>query len=52
MQINLTGFLESKTLGFMTELWKLLISAQDSLGGIPAKILEDRKEKLILVRNA
>ncbi|ORX89033.1 PWI domain-containing protein [Basidiobolus meristosporus CBS 931.73] len=46
MQINLTGFLESKTQGFVLELWKLLLSAQDSIGGIPGEFLEQKKEEL------
>ncbi|CAG8800610.1 1496_t:CDS:2, partial [Racocetra fulgida] len=29
MQINLTGFLERNAPIFVTELWKLLLSAQD-----------------------
>lgn len=46
MQINLTGFLESKTKLFITELWKLLLSAQNSVGGIPAEFIEQKKEEL------
>jgi serine/arginine repetitive matrix protein 1 len=46
MQIKLTGFLEAKTPEFMTELWTLLLSAQDSLGGIPKEFLEQKKLEL------
>ena len=34
MQINLTGFLEKNSPVFMLELWKLLLEAQNSPGGI------------------
>lgn len=46
MQINLTGFLESKTADFMLELWKLLLSAQESVGGIPAIFVEQKKAEM------
>ncbi|KAI8350935.1 SR-rich pre-mRNA splicing activator [Choanephora cucurbitarum] len=46
MQINLTGFLESKTQVFIKELWNLLLSAQNSVGGIPAIFIEQKKEEL------
>jgi hypothetical protein len=47
MQILLTGFLNGKNARiFMSELWELLISAQDSLSGIPEKFLELKKEEL------
>jgi hypothetical protein len=46
MQINLTGFLESNTKKFITELWNLLLSAQNSVGGIPAIFIEQKKEEL------
>ena len=46
MQINLTGFLNGKnTQIFMQELWELLASAQDNVGGIPTIFLEQRKRK-------
>ncbi|CAO3650756.1 unnamed protein product [Cunninghamella blakesleeana] len=48
MQINLTGFLEKDTAQFMLDLWKLLISAQDSVGGIPKEFIEQKKEELRL----
>ncbi|KAI9478409.1 MAG: PWI domain-containing protein [Benjaminiella poitrasii] len=46
MQINLTGFLENKTKDFLSELWNLLLSAQNSVGGIPAQFIEQKKEEL------
>lgn len=46
MQVNLTGFLESKTPKFMYELWKLLLSAQEGIGGIPAEMLEAKRKEL------
>eukprot|EP00124_Ichthyophonus_hoferi_P000914 Ihof_evm23s39 gene=Ihof_evmTU23s39 len=46
MQINLTGFLESKTKVFMKELWCLFISAQKSPHGIPEQFLDKKKEEL------
>ncbi|CAH7684297.1 expressed protein [Phakopsora pachyrhizi] len=46
MQINLTGFLESKTGPFMSELWALLISAQDSPLKVPALFIEQKKEEM------
>ena len=47
MQINLTGFLNAKNARqFMCELWDLLLSAMDNIGGIPAKFLEQKKEEI------
>ena len=46
MQISLTGFLESQTATFMSELWTLLLSAQDSPGGIPAIFVQRKKEEM------
>ena len=47
MQINLTGFLNARNARqFMTELWVLLLSAQDNIGGIPAKFMEQKKEEI------
>lgn len=50
VQIQLTGFLEGKTAEFMSELWELLISAQDSPGGVPKRFVEEKKEELRLKR--
>ena len=47
MQINLTGFLNGKNARiFMQELWELLASAQDNVGGIPTIFLEQKKEEI------
>ncbi|WFD32341.1 hypothetical protein MSPP1_003386 [Malassezia sp. CBS 17886] len=46
MQIYLTGFLEGKTRLFMTELWRLLVSAQRSVGGIPRAFVEQKKREM------
>jgi hypothetical protein len=46
MQINLTGFLESKTPAFMSSLWALLLEAQDSPAGVPASFVQEKKEEL------
>ncbi|CAG8623107.1 16876_t:CDS:10, partial [Gigaspora margarita] len=46
MQINLTGFLERNAPIFVTELWKLLLSAQDCESGIPAIFLEQKMEEI------
>ncbi len=47
MQINLTGFLNQKNARtFVTELWDLLSSAMDNIGGIPAKFVEEKKQEI------
>ncbi|KNC79627.1 hypothetical protein, variant [Sphaeroforma arctica JP610] len=46
MQINLTGFMESKTKIFMKELWTHLISAQNSPHGIPQEFLERKAQEM------
>ncbi|PVV02451.1 hypothetical protein BB560_003092 [Smittium megazygosporum] len=46
MQINLTGFLESKTSAFMEELWKTLLSAQNGVQGIPREFIESKKQEM------
>ena len=49
MQMNLTGFLHSKYARiFLQELWDLLLSAQETVGGIPAKFVEQKKEEIRL----
>jgi serine/arginine repetitive matrix protein 1 len=47
MQISLTGFLESKSAPFCKELWKLLISAQESPGGVPKEFVEEAKKHML-----
>ena len=47
MQMNLTGFLNAKnTRLFIGEMWGLLLSAMDNIGGIPAKFVEQKKEEI------
>ena len=47
MQINITGFLQAKNAReFMKELWELLVSAQENIGGIPSAFLEKKKEEI------
>ena len=47
LQMNLTGFLHGKNARiFMQELWELLTSAQESIGGIPTKFLEQKREEI------
>lgn len=46
MQLSLTGFLEKSTPKFMSELWSLLLSAQNSLGGIPQEFVEKKKQEM------
>lgn len=46
MQINLTGFLESKTPAFMSALWSLLLDAQNSPAGVPSSFVQEKKEEL------
>ncbi|CAK9300070.1 unnamed protein product [Gordionus sp. m RMFG-2023] len=48
MQINLTGFLNAKNARiFMGDLWSLLISAQNNIGGIPEAFLQQKKAELM-----
>lgn len=47
MMMNLMGFLYGKnTRIFIQELWELLISAQENVGGIPTVFLEQKKEEI------
>lgn len=47
MQINLTGFLNGKNARmFMSDLWDLLLSAQESVTGIPDQLIELKKEEI------
>lgn len=52
MQINLTGFLESKTPAFMSALWTLLLDAQNSPAGVPSSFVQEKKEELKLRHEA
>lgn len=47
MQINLTGFLNGKNARIlMSELWDLLLSAQESSAGIPEVFMAQKKEEI------
>ena len=46
MQLSLAGFLNKHTPGFMKELWSLLVSAQDSPGGVPKEFSAKKEEEL------
>ncbi|KAG8878217.1 hypothetical protein FRB98_006318 [Tulasnella sp. 332] len=52
MQIEITGFLRAKTPEFMIELWKLLMSAQNSTGGVPIEFVEEKKQEMRLKQEA
>jgi hypothetical protein len=47
IQINLTGFLESNTPKFMSELWKILLSAMSASDGIPPIISSDKVREIL-----
>lgn len=47
LQIQLTGFLEKDTPAFCLELWKLCLSAQTSLHGVPKELLEAKKQEIL-----
>lgn len=49
IQIQITGFLQGKNARiFVGELWELLVSAQENIGGIPTAFLEKKKEEIRL----
>ena len=50
MQITLTGFLEKRAAPFMNELWRLLLSAQASVGGVPRAFVEQKKREMQATR--
>ena len=45
MSLQIEGFIEDKTEIFMTELWKLLLSAQKEPNGIPVELVEEKKNE-------
>lgn len=47
LQIRITGFLEQDSSQFCLALWRLLISAQNSLGGIPPQFLAKKKSDIL-----
>lgn len=46
IQISLTGFLEKRALPFTHELWRHLLSAQVSVGGVPRAFVEQKKREM------
>ena len=47
MQMNLTGFLNAKNArSFIADLWGLLLSAMENIGGIPVMFLDQKKEEI------
>ncbi|KAJ3187744.1 hypothetical protein HDU85_006137 [Gaertneriomyces sp. JEL0708] len=50
MQIEISGFLEANSPHFMEELWSLLASAQNTVGGIPQIFLDQKKEEILKKR--
>ncbi|WBW74561.1 splicing coactivator Srm160 [Schizosaccharomyces osmophilus] len=51
VQINLTGFLESKAPEFTEGLWLLILSASQNPYGIPEKFIQEKKEELSKLRS-
>ncbi|KAK0545760.1 hypothetical protein OC845_004943 [Tilletia horrida] len=52
LQVALMGFLNQHAAQFVSELWTLLLSAQDSIGGIPQEFVEKKKRELAAQRAA
>ncbi|KAI8615446.1 PWI domain-containing protein [Chytriomyces sp. MP71] len=46
LQINLTEFLAKETPGFVTQLWGLLLSAQENVAGIPQVFLDEKMREV------
>merc|ERR1712083_691568 len=46
LQVNMTGFMERKAAHFCSELWKHLLSAQESPVGVPQQFIDEKKEDL------
>ncbi|KIR37593.1 serine/arginine repetitive matrix protein 1, partial [Cryptococcus deuterogattii 99/473] len=47
MQVSLVGFMDKYgAAAFMDALWKLLLSAQKTVGGVPAEFIEAKKQEL------
>lgn len=46
LQVHLTGFMERKAAPFCSELWKCLLSAQQSVVGVPQEFIDDKKDEL------
>ena len=52
MHVNLTPFLDKNTTLFMTELWELLISANQTESHIPQAFLDAQAAKLEALQKA
>lgn len=46
LQVNLTGFMERKAAPFCSELWELLLSAQESPVGVPQEFIDKKKVEM------
>uniref|UniRef100_A0A7S4SIX6 PWI domain-containing protein n=1 Tax=Alexandrium monilatum TaxID=311494 RepID=A0A7S4SIX6_9DINO len=46
LQVNMTGFMERKAAPFCSELWKHLLSAQESPVGVPREFIDKKKDDL------
>merc|ERR1719379_840810 len=46
LQVNMTGFMERKAAAFCSELWKNLISANQSPVGVPQEFIDEKKNEL------
>ena len=46
VQLSLVGFMEEHAAPFVERLWRLLLSAQTEVGGIPTEILEAKKAEI------
>ncbi|WWC69739.1 uncharacterized protein I206_103682 [Kwoniella pini CBS 10737] len=52
MQISLVGFMDKHgAAAFMDALWTLLLSAQNTIGGVPAEFIEAKKKELQAKQN-
>ena len=52
MMLQIMPFLEGATFGFMEELWALCLDAQRQVSGIPSKIIEERKQRILVEADA
>merc|ERR1719399_2338290 len=46
LQVNMTGFMERKAAPFCSDLWKNLISANQSPVGVPQEFIDGKKDEL------
>lgn len=47
IQVSLVGFMDKYGVAaFTSELWRLLLSAQETVGGVPAEFIEAKKREL------